>query len=155
MLKQAFFHTNQGGKISQFKSYKISTSYCRKHQKFAKFIILHNRIQICEKFSPIISKLAFSQSATAIVLQTSVNCSHTRLSKQHLTAHTSIVKEYMAKCYKHAPSSSKCTIVVTGVRNSTNISAQNTEQINLAYIVNYNENISKWLILLVQKAAFP
>ena len=40
---------------------KISTNYCRKHRKFAKFVILHNRIQNSEKFSPIISKLAFSQ----------------------------------------------------------------------------------------------
>ena len=61
----------------------------------------------------------------------------------------------MAKCYKHTPFSSKGTIVVTGVRKSTNISAQNTEQINLTYIVNYNENISKWLVRLIQKAAFP
>ena len=29
--------------------------------KFAKFVILHNRIQNSENFSPIISKLAFSQ----------------------------------------------------------------------------------------------
>ena len=36
-------------------------NYCRKHRKFAKFIILHNRIQNSEKFSPIITKLAFSQ----------------------------------------------------------------------------------------------
>ena len=40
---------------------KISTNYCRKHRKFAKFVNLHNRIQHSEKFSPIISKLAFSQ----------------------------------------------------------------------------------------------
>ena len=49
-------------------------------------------LQHSEKLSHIISKLAFSQSATTIVLQTSVNCSHTELSKQQLTAHTSIVK---------------------------------------------------------------
>ena len=40
---------------------KISTNYCRKHRKFTRFVILHNRIQNSEKFSPIISKLAFSQ----------------------------------------------------------------------------------------------
>ena len=34
----------------------------------------------------------------------------------------------------------KHTIVVIGVRKSTNISAQNTKQINLAYIANYNKN---------------
>ena len=92
IAKTIVFHTNQGGNIPQIKSYKISTNYCRKHRKFAKFINLHNRVQHSEKLSPIISKLAFSQSATAIVLQTSVNCSHSELSKQQLTAHTSIVK---------------------------------------------------------------
>ena len=111
IAKTTIFSTqNQGGKISQFKSYKISTSYCRKHRKFAKFVILHNRIQISEKFSPIISKTGIFSSATAIVQQTSVNCSHTKLSKQQLTAHTSIVKGYMAKCYKHAPFSSSALL---------------------------------------------
>ena len=36
---------------------KISTNYCRKYRKFAKFIFLHNRIQISENFSPIIPKI--------------------------------------------------------------------------------------------------
>ena len=36
----------------------------------------------------------------------------------------------------------KCTIVFTGVKKSTDISVQNTKQINLAYITNYNKNIS-------------
>ena len=54
----------------------------------------------------------------------------------------SIVKGNMTKCYKHAPILFKCTIVVTGVKKSTDISAQNTKQINLAYITNYNKNIS-------------
>ena len=142
LLKQSFSTQNQGGKISQFKSYKISTSYCRKHRKFAKFIILHNRIQISEKFSPVISKLAFSQSATAIVLQTSINCSHTKLSKQHLTAHTSIVKGYTAKCYKHTPFSSSALLWSLVLESQQTFSAQNTKQINLAYIDNYNKNIS-------------
>ena len=54
----------------------------------------------------------------------------------------SIVKGNMAKCYKHAPFLFKCTIVVTGAEKSTDISAQNTKQIKLANIVNYNKNIS-------------
>ena len=81
-----------------------------KHRKFAKFVILHNRIQISENFSPIISKSGIFSSTTAIVQQTSINCSHTKLSKQQLTAHTSIVKGYMAKCYKHAPFSSSALL---------------------------------------------
>ena len=42
-------------------------------------------------------------SATSIVFIQSTNCSHTNYQKQQLTAHTSIVKRYTAKCYKHAP----------------------------------------------------
>ena len=56
-------------------------------------------------------------SATAIVLQTSVNCSHTKSSKQQLTAHTSIVTGDMTKCYKHALFSSNtllCSLVLKG-----------------------------------------
>ena len=64
--KQLFYHTkNRGGNTSQNKSCANNQNYCRKHQKFAKFIILHNRshkIQNCEKFSPIVTqKLAFCQ----------------------------------------------------------------------------------------------
>ena len=33
-----------------------------------------------------------------------------KLSKQHLTAHTAIVKGYTAKCYKHAPFSSSALL---------------------------------------------
>ena len=84
---------------------KAIHNYCRKHQKFAKFVILHNRTQISEKFSPITpKKLAFSQVSQQFFNIQSANCSHTNYQKQQLTAHTSIVKRYMAKCYKHAPS---------------------------------------------------
>ena len=46
-------------------------------------------------------KIGIFSGATAIVLQTNINCSYARASKQQLTAHTSIVKGDMAKCYKH------------------------------------------------------
>ena len=115
--------------------YKIIHNYCRKHQKFAKFVILHNRTQISEKFSPIVSKIGIFSSATSIVVHTKRTLLTRKLSKQQLTAHTSIVKRYTAKYYKHAPISSKHTIVVTGVSKSTNIHAQNTIQTNLANIV--------------------
>ena len=60
-------------------------------------------------------KMAFSQVPQQLFKQTNANCSHTKFSEQQLTAHTSIVKRITAKCYKHAPLSSKSTIVVTGV----------------------------------------
>ena len=46
---------------------KTIHNYCRKHWKFAKVIILHNRIQTSEKFSPIISKIGIFSIATPIV----------------------------------------------------------------------------------------
>ena len=49
-------------------------------------------------------KLAFSQVSQQLFNIQSANCSHTNYQKQQLTAHTSIVKRYMAKCYKHTPS---------------------------------------------------
>ena len=64
-------------------------NYCRKHHKFAKFIILHNRAQISEKSSPIVSKIGIFSSATSIVQHTrhkllthklskaAINCSYT------------------------------------------------------------------------------
>ena len=107
---------------------KTIHNYCRKHRKFAKSVILHNRMQTSEKFSPIVSKIGIFSSTTSIVLHTSTNCSHANYQKQQLTAHTSIVKRYTAKCYKHAPISSKHTIVVTGLSKSTNIHTQNTIQ---------------------------
>ena len=47
-------------------------------------------------------KIGIFSGATAIVLEININCSYARASKQQLTAHTSIVKGDMAKCYKHA-----------------------------------------------------
>ena len=82
------------------------------------------------------------------------NCSHTKLSKQQLTAHKSIVKRYTAKCYKHAPFYSSALLWSLVLESQLTFSAQNTKQINLTYIDNYNKNISKWPVLLIQKAAF-
>ena len=81
----------------------------------------------------LLRKIGIFSSATAIVLQTSVNCSYAKSSKQQLTAHTSIVKGDMTKCYKHAPFLFKRTIVFSGVKNITYSITQNT---------NYNKNIS-------------
>ena len=56
-------------------------NYCRKHRKFAKFIILHNRTQISEKFSAIVSKIGIFSSATSIVLHTKCKLLTRKLSK--------------------------------------------------------------------------
>ena len=104
---------------------KTIHNYCRKHQKFAKFVILHNRIQISEKSPPIISKIGIFSSVTTIVHIQSANCSHTNYQKQQLTAHTSIVKRYTAKCYKHTPFLFKSALVWSlALANQLTISAQ-------------------------------
>ena len=84
-------------------------------------------------------KIGIFSSATAIVLQISVNCSYTKSSKQELTAHTAIVKGDTAKCYKHA-----CFFLQTHycIRKLTGIITQNTKQINFTHNTNYNKNIS-------------
>ena len=51
-------------------SAKPSTIIVENTEKFAKFIILHNRVQISEKFSPIIPKIGIFSSVTAIVQHT-------------------------------------------------------------------------------------
>ena len=61
-LNNCFTTQIQGGNTLQIISHKNIHNYCRKHQKFTILIILHNRIQSSEKFSPIVTqKLAFSQ----------------------------------------------------------------------------------------------
>ena len=70
-----------------------SHNYCRTHRKFAQFATLHNTTQTnSEKFSPIVSKIWHFLKCHNNCYSTSVNCSHTKISKEQLTAHTSIVK---------------------------------------------------------------
>ena len=67
---------------------KTIHNFCRKHQKFAKLVILHNRRQISEKFSPIVSKIGIfskchincslykTQIAHTQIIKAVINCSH-------------------------------------------------------------------------------
>ena len=64
----------------------------RKHRKFTKFMTLHNTAQISEKFSPIITKTWHFLKCYNNYIPNSVNCSHIKISKEQLTAHTPIVK---------------------------------------------------------------
>ena len=59
---------------------------------------------------------------------------HTQIIKAAINCSYIYCEEIHGKCYKHAPISSKHTIVVTGVSKSTNIHIQNTIQINFANI---------------------
>ena len=71
-----------------------------------------------EKFSPIITKIGIFSSATAIVLQTSANCSHTKFSKAAINCSYVYCEEDYGKCYKHTPFFFKRTIVSTGATNA-------------------------------------
>ena len=87
------------------------------------FIILHNRTQISEKFSPIISKIGIFSSATSIVLHTKAQIAHMQnYQKQQLTAHTSIVKRIHGKVLQtHTFLLQSALLWSTGVSKSTNI----------------------------------
>ena len=97
---------------------KTIHNYCRTHRKFAKIATLHNTTQNSEKFSPIITKIGIFSSATAIVLQTSANYSHTKFSKAAINCSYAYCEEDYGKCYKHTPFFFKRTIVSTGATNA-------------------------------------
>ena len=143
-LKQLSYHTKIEVEIFH-KLYlaQISTIIAENTEILAKFVILHNRTQSSEKFSPILRhKIGIFSSATTIVLQTSVNCSYAKSSKQQFTAHTSIVKGDMTKCYKHMPFFSNALLCSLVLIKSIDITTQNTKQINFTHNTNYNKNIS-------------
>ena len=99
-------------------------------------------------------KIGIFSSATAIVLQTSINCSHTKSSKQQLTAHMSIVKGDMDKVLQTHTFLFECTIVFTGVKKSTDITAQNAKQINLAYNTNSTKTYHNGSFFLYKNQRF-
>ena len=125
-------HKIRGGNTSQILSAHISTIFAENTENSpnsSSYTIEH---KIVRNSHLLLGKIGIFSSATAIVLQTSVNCSYAKSSKQQLTAHMSIVKGDMTKCYKYAPFLFKHTIVFSGVKNITYSITQNT---------NYNKNI--------------
>ena len=115
-LKQLFYHTKL--KVVIFhKLYlaQISTIIAENTENLpnsSSYTIEHKTVRNSHL---LYTKIGIFSSATTIVLQTSVNCSYAKSSKQQLTAHTSIVKGDMTKCYKHAPFSSNallCSLVL-------------------------------------------
>ena len=105
-------HKNQGRNISQIKYNTYSQQNCRKHRNSpnSSSFTIDVDTQLLRKSHLLLCKIGIFSSATAIVLQTKINCSYARASKQQLTAHTSIVKGDMAKCYKHASFSSNALL---------------------------------------------
>ena len=117
------FHTNKGGNRSQVNFTKTIHNYCRKHRKSAKFVILHNRTQSSEKFSPIVSQSwHFLKVPHQLLYIQSINCSHANFSKQQLTAYTSIVKRYTASVtntHKSLQSALLLSLVLANLLTST------------------------------------
>ena len=136
MLKQLSFpHKQRWKSFTSYFSAKTSTIIVENTKNSPNLSSYTIECKLVRNSHLLSQKLAFSQVPHQLFFIQSANCSHANYQKQQLTAHTSIVKRYMAKCYKHAPFSSKRTIVVTGVSKSTNIPAQNTKQTNLAHII--------------------
>ena len=82
----------------------------RTHRKFAQFVTLHNTTQISEKFSPIVSKIWHFLKCHNNCFSSSVNCSHTKTSKEQLTPHTPIVKRITVSVTNTHPSSSNALL---------------------------------------------
>ena len=109
--KQFFYYT----KIKVVVSHKVNLTHIftiiaentENLLKSSSYTIEH---KIVRKSHPLLCKIGIFSSATAIVLETKINCSYTRASKQQLTAHTSIVKGDTAKCYKHMTFSSSALL---------------------------------------------
>ena len=112
--KRLFYHTKiEVVVFHKVKSYTHSDNHCRKHQKFAKFDTLH-KLKIVRTCHLLFAKLSFSQVPQQLFYKV-LNRSYAKSSKQQLTAHTSIVKGDMAKCYKHTSFSSNalsCSLVL-------------------------------------------
>ena len=65
---------------------------CRKHRKIRKNRDSTQYNKIGEKFSPIITKIWHFLKCHNNCISKSINCSHIKISKEQLTAHTPIVK---------------------------------------------------------------
>ena len=126
-------HINRGGNTSQILSCTHIHNYYRKHRKFAKFVILHNRTQNSEKFSPIIKQnwhflkchcnCSTNKCKLLIckIIRAAIDCSYIYCEGRY------------GKVLKTRIFLFKRTIVFTGVKNITYSIMQNT---------NYNKNIS-------------
>ena len=95
LRKIGFFAKNNRCVKGIFDTISCTSHNCRKHQKFAQFVTLHNTTKIGEKFSPIITKIWHFLKCHNNCISKSVNCSHIKFSKEQLTAHMPIVKRIM------------------------------------------------------------
>ena len=136
LLKQLFFHTKPRWKyLTNQILQKYPQIIVENTKNLPDSVILHNRIQNSEKFLTYYLKIGISSSATAIVLQTSVNCSHIKLSKQQLSAHMSIVKVLWQSVANTHYFSSNALLSSRVLKRQLTFSHKISKQINLACIL--------------------
>ena len=109
-------HKNQGGNTSQIISTQTSTIIVEntKNSPYSSSYTIEYKIV---RNSHLLShkNWHFLKCHSNCSTNKHVNCSHTKSSKQQLTAHMSIVKGNTTKCYKHTPFSSNallCSLVL-------------------------------------------
>ena len=117
---------NKTGTI--FKSFPLQESakvtiiveHTENSQNSQLYTIENNINQSSEKFSPIVSKIWHFLKCHNNCYSTSVNCSHTKISKEQLTAHTSIVKRIMVSVTNTHLSSSNALLCQLVSQTHTN-----------------------------------
>ena len=115
---------------------KTIHNYCRKHRKFAKFVILHNRTQISEKFSPIVPKIGIFSSVTAIVQHTKRKLLTHKLSKAAINCSYIYCEEIYGKVLQTRTFSLQSTLLWSLVLANQLTSPHKTQkQTNIAHSV--------------------
>ena len=99
-IRKIGFYDKTGTIFKSFSLQKIAkvtiiVEHTKNSQNSRLYTIENNSNQSSEKFSPIVSKIWHFLKCHNNCYSTSVNCTHTKISKQQLTAHTFIVKRIM------------------------------------------------------------
>ena len=108
---------------------------CRKHQKIRKIRDSTQYNKIGEKFSPIVIKTWHFLKCHNNCISKSVNCSHIKISKEQLTAHTPIVKRITVSVANTHLSSSNALLCLLVSQTHKSL-----KQLILTDITNYNIN---------------
>ena len=106
--------------------------------------------KISEKFSPIISKIWHFLKCHNNCIPKSVNCSHTKISKEQLTAHMPIVKRITVSVTNTHLSSSN--VLLCQLVSQTH---KLLKQLNTYGYCKLQHKQILWLVLLVLKAVSP
>ena len=111
----------------------------RKHRKFIKFATLHNTTKLVRNSHLLSQKSGIFSSATTIVISLSVNCSHTKISKEQLTTYTPIVKRITVSVTNtHLSSSNVLLCQLVSQTHKLLKQLKPTDIANYQYINRYN-----------------